>query len=157
MSDAGILPPIATIGMSLAGFAGLIATLLRGTSEWWPLDLLLIRTQVSCGFAAVVFALVPLPLAASMGESVSMRVASLALLVFVAGWGFIGARASRRIGLSWRRRLPFTAFAPISSGSRVLVCARSTPAGLRARADDIARLHDAGILLCLTELRHQRA
>jgi hypothetical protein len=157
MSDAGILPPIAAIGMSLAGFAGVIAALLRGTGEWRPLDLLLIRTQVSYGFAAVVFALVPFPLATLVGESLSMRVASLALLVFAAGWGFVGARASRRTGLSWRRRLPFTAFAPIHLGV-VFWCALDPRRPVYELALMTLLVYTMPVFFfALTELRQQRA
>ncbi|HEV8230612.1 MAG TPA: hypothetical protein VGQ86_11700 [Candidatus Limnocylindria bacterium] len=118
MADTGILTTLATIGMSLAGFAGLISALIRKT-EWRPLDLLLIRTQVSYGFAGVLFALIPIPLTGLFGADIALRAAGITLLLASAGWGFIGARDSRRLGIAWRRRLPFTALAPVQIGTAV--------------------------------------
>ena len=76
----GILPPIAAIGMSLAGFAGLIAALLKRGEVWRPGDLFLLRQVVSYGFAAVLFALSPVPLAGLLGTERAIQTISIVLL-----------------------------------------------------------------------------
>jgi hypothetical protein len=114
LTDVGILPPIAAIGMSLAGFAGLIAALLKRGESWTPRDIFFVRQMVSYGFATVLFALLPIPLASVFGADLAFRGVSLALLLFAGVWGVIGGRVTRRLlHYPWRRRLPFTVLALI--------------------------------------------
>jgi hypothetical protein len=119
VTDLGILPHIAAIGMSLAGFAGLISALLRGPGEWRPFDVIAIRAQVSYGFATVLLALVPIPLAGIVGADAALRSAGIVLLIFSIGWGYIGSRDSRRAKLPLRRRLPFIAISPVQIAAAI--------------------------------------
>jgi len=114
VSELGILPAIAAIGMSLAGFAGLIAALLKRGEAWQPRDLFLLRQMVSYGFAAVLFALATVPLAGILGTERALQTVSVVLLLFGTIWGLIGARDVRRVlRIGWRRRLPFTLLAVV--------------------------------------------
>jgi len=119
VTDLGILPHLAGIGMSLAGFAGLISALLRGPGEWRPFDVIAIRAQVSYGFATVLLALIPIPLAGVIGVDVALRTAATVLFAFAIVWGYIGSRDSRRAKLPLRRRLPFLAIAPLQLATAI--------------------------------------
>jgi hypothetical protein len=112
VSDLGILPAIAAIGMSLAGFAGLVTAILRSRGDWQPGHSLMIQTQVFYGFCAVVLALGPVPLAGLLGVEPTLHGASVVLFTCIAGWGAHAVVDSRRAGIGWRRRLPFSVVGP---------------------------------------------
>ena len=102
--DPGILPAIAGIGMSFAGFVGLFAALRQRTGTWSPLEIHMITGIVMSGLGTVVFALAPIPLAGLFGTTDVIRIAAAALAVFSVTAGIRQTLTGRRLAPEQRGR-----------------------------------------------------
>ena len=102
--DPGILPAIAGIGMSFAGFVGLFGALRQRTGTWSPLEIHMITGIVASGLGTVIFALAPIPLAGLFGTTDVIRVAAAGLTVFSVAMGVRQTRAGRRLAPEQRGR-----------------------------------------------------
>ena len=77
---------MAGISLSLAGFAGLLASFRDASQPWTTTDLWRLRRIVNRSFASVFVALIPIPIYGILGdEAVAVRIASVvfAAVVFI--------------------------------------------------------------------------
>jgi hypothetical protein len=82
MPSLTFLLSIAGLGVSLTGFAGLVAALRRG-AQWKPLDVYRLRQIPEMGLATTILALSSVPLSETVGSSATaIRVASAAGFAF---------------------------------------------------------------------------
>ena len=110
---AVVVPPtpflvsIASLGVTLAGFSGLVSAFRRGIA-WKPIDAYRLRQIPEMGLATAVVALATLPLADTAGAGIALRIASGGALVFTIGhgviliWRSVGRRIKQsRVALAW--------------------------------------------------------
>ena len=102
--DPQILPAIAGVGMSFAGFVGLFAALRQRSGSWSPIEVHMIIGIVTAGLGVVLFALAPIPLAGLFGAPGVLRIASAAFLGFALFTGVRQARRGRRLAPDQRGR-----------------------------------------------------
>jgi hypothetical protein len=95
--DSDILPTIAGIGMTFAGFAGLIAALRPASGEWRPVDVHMIQATIVSGLGVVLLSLIPIPLAEMFGEQPVLRVAAAVLTAFFVVIAVRQSRSGREI------------------------------------------------------------
>ncbi len=98
-AESGFFFAVATLSASLAGLAGLVAALRRGTGLA-ALDLYRLREIVEFAFATILLAVSTIPLAGLLGLTGAVRLnAALAILVLVVHAIFLTRRAlSRELG-----------------------------------------------------------
>jgi hypothetical protein len=105
MAAGAILPPrmpaeapfffvVATLSASIAGLAGLVAALRRG-SVLAPLELFRLRQIVEFAFATVLFSLATIPLIALLGLEPAIRVNGALLTTFFYVHGLLLVRRAR--------------------------------------------------------------
>jgi hypothetical protein len=95
--NSGILPTIAGIGMSFAGFAGLIAALRPAAGQWRPADIHMIQGTVMTGLAVVILALAPIPLGDIFPTQQMFRAAAVVLAAFFVLIAIRQSRSGRRV------------------------------------------------------------
>jgi hypothetical protein len=97
VSNAPLFYAIAAVSMSLAGFAGLYLALRPQDAAWKAYEVAQISTIILYGLTTLFGALLVVPLADLIGESLALRVMSAGLLVVV----FYGHQIRRTT--SWTR------------------------------------------------------
>jgi hypothetical protein len=102
--NPGILPTIAGIGMSFAGFAGLIAALRPAAGQWRPIDIHMIQGTVITGLGVVILSLAPIPLADMFPSGLVLRAASVVLAGFFVVMAVRQSRSGQRIAPRGDRR-----------------------------------------------------
>jgi hypothetical protein len=95
VTNAPLFYAIAAISMSFAGFAGLYLTMRPQDAAWKAYEVAQVSTIILYGLTTLFGALLIVPLADLIGESLALRVMSAALLVVV----FYGHQV--RAGTSW--------------------------------------------------------
>ena len=99
MVPAAFLLSIAGLGVSLAGFSGLVAALRRG-SKWRPLDVYRLRQIPEMGLATSALSLATLPVAEIVGSAApTVRCLSAVGLVFVTSHIILLVFRTRGMGL----------------------------------------------------------
>ena len=99
--EAPFLFSIAGLSASLAGLAGLVVGLRRGT-DMRPLDMFRLREIVAFSFANVLFAISIVPASVVAGSSEpAIRVAALTSLIYAIVSGLYLARSTRLEGIPW--------------------------------------------------------
>jgi hypothetical protein len=97
MSNPALFYAIAAISTSFAGFAGLYLALRPQDAAWKAYEVVQVRTIIFYGLTTLFGALLIVPLADLIGESLALRVLSAGLLVVV----FYGHQV--RLDTSWTR------------------------------------------------------
>ena len=97
MSNAPLFYAIAAISMSFAGFAGLYLALRPQSAAWKAYEVAQISTIILYALTTLFGALLIVPLADLIGESLALRIIGAGLLVVV----FYGHQV--RLGTSWTR------------------------------------------------------
>lgn len=111
ISEAPYLFSIAALSVSLAGFAGLVAAFRRGGAPR-PIDFYRLRQIAEFGLANAFLALLPIPLAATLGEAPqAVRIASVVVFAYVIAYWFALIRQARRLELGLRFDPIFLIFA----------------------------------------------
>jgi len=103
-----LLVAIAQIGVSLAGFSGLIAALRATTGEWHPRDIWSLSWMLGSSVGALLLALLPLWLALAEGPTqevfrIACAIAAACLGGFALAMSLAGRRLARR---GFPRRVP---------------------------------------------------
>lgn len=100
MPPAAFLFSIAGLGVSLAGFSGLVAAFRRG-AEWKPLHSYRLRQIPEMGLATAVLALLTVPIGDTIHNSAAtIQVVSGLALLFTLGHAAVLTVRSRTLGLS---------------------------------------------------------
>jgi hypothetical protein len=97
VSNPALFYAIATISMSFVGFAGLYLALRPHGAAWKEYEVVQINTIILYGLTALFGALLIVPLADLIGESLALRIMSAGVLIVV----FYGHQVSS--GMSWTR------------------------------------------------------
>lgn len=99
--EAAFLFSIAALSASLAGLAGLVAALRRGT-ELRPIDAFRLREIVEFAFASILFCVTIVPLSQLLGGGTpdAVRVASVVALVYVAASAVVLTRRTLRADIA---------------------------------------------------------
>jgi hypothetical protein len=100
--EAPFLFSIAGLSASLAGLAGLVAGLRRGT-DLRPLDAFRLRQIVEFCFANIVFAVALVPLVLILNANSAVRLESAATAVYVISNVILLGVRSRNAGITWTR------------------------------------------------------
>jgi hypothetical protein len=99
IGEAPYLFSVAALSVSLAGFAGLVAAFRRG-GEFRPIDFYRLRQIAEFGFANALLSLLPIPLAAGLGDGPqAIRLAGALAFGYVVGYGILLVRQARGLGL----------------------------------------------------------
>ncbi|MGB1885429.1 MAG: hypothetical protein ACPHUF_16125 [Gammaproteobacteria bacterium] len=102
MNAAAFLSSFIEIALAIAGFAGIVAAIRQRTFHSWPADqLILLQILFTASAASVVLGLLPsFLMETGIGEANTWKVASLALLVWMAGALAYRERQSRAFGVA---------------------------------------------------------
>jgi len=102
-----LLVAIAQIGVSLAGFSGLIAALRATTGEWHPRDIWSLSWMLGASVGALLLALLPLWLALAEGPTEVYRIACAIAAACMGGFALAMSLAGRRLARrGFPRRVP---------------------------------------------------
>lgn len=96
LAEAPYLFVIATLSLTLAGFAGLVAALHRGSAPT-ELDVFRLREIVEYGFTNALLALAAIPLTSGLGEAAGVRAISVLTIAALAADGILLLRRTRAI------------------------------------------------------------
>jgi hypothetical protein len=102
ISEAPFLFAIAGLSASLAGLAGLVAALRRG-SDLRPMDAFRLREIVEFSFANILFAVGMVPLSVILGVTDAVNIAALLVFAYTVGSSLILVGRSRRDSISFTR------------------------------------------------------
>jgi len=97
MTNLGIIPGIAGIAMSFAGFAGLLLAVRPKDSPWLPAEIGQVNAIVGYALSALFAALFVVPLSSLIGVTSAIRVTSGAALVIAF------YQHQLRVGTAWTR------------------------------------------------------
>lgn len=95
LTEAPYFLVIATLSLTLAGFAGLVAALHRAAPT--RLDVFRLREIVEYGFTNALLALAAIPLTSGLGEGPSVRALSVLTIAALAADGMLLLRRARAI------------------------------------------------------------
>jgi hypothetical protein len=110
-----LLPTLAEVSVTLAGFSALLVVIRRGESKWLPSEVVALYVMVGNSLAALLFSLLPLPLVyMGIPRAIVWSLCSVLLAVFILFTGWAIPRLARQRGATPRVQITRRVIPPAS-------------------------------------------